>query len=149
MAGISPKSPPAHSEGRVAVSQVSLNVSRSCSPLRVADSRWPRLIQQVPPPTHLKCLCTLTLTPHCWVVKAVSPVFYERREESPWKPQSVCHRQHPEDGQLVQHLANETKSHVEVRGEKTCDKINDSQTACSSVNGIFSLRSNMQSTSKL
>lgn len=86
---------------------------------------------------HSLNVCTLTPAPQGWVVNALSPVVYKRREESPWKPQSVRHRQHPEDGQLVQHLANETKSHVEVRGEKTCDKINNSETACSSVNEIF------------
>lgn len=126
MAGISQKS--THSEGCVAVLQVFIKVWFISPPLCVTN----RFL-------HLCSLnvCTLTPAPQCWVVNALSPVVYKRREESPWKPQSVRHRQHPEDGQLVQHLANETKSHVEVRGEKTCDKINDSETACSSVNGIF------------
>lgn len=43
------------------------------------------------------------------------PVFDKRREESAGKPDSISHRQHPQDGQLIQHLANETKCHVEVR----------------------------------
>lgn len=87
------------------------------------------VIRQVPPPRQLKYQCTLTATPRHWVVNEASPVFYERREESPWKPESVTHRQYPEDGQLVQHLANETKSHVEVSGEETCNKMNNSETA--------------------
>lgn len=87
------------------------------------------VIRQVPPPKQLKCQCTLTSTPRHWVVNEASPVFDERREESAWKPESVTHRQYPEDGQLVQHLANETKSHVEVSGEEACNKMNNSETA--------------------
>lgn len=100
------------------------------------------VIRQVPPPGQLKCPCTLTSTPRRWVVNEPSPVFYERREESAWKPESVTHRQHPEDGQLVQHLANETKSHVEVSGEETCNEMNNSETAF--VYGILWLRCNTQ-----
>lgn len=92
------------------------------------------VMRQVPPPRQLKCQCTLTSKPRRWVVNEASPLFYERREESAWKPESVTHCQYPEDGQLVQHLANETKSHVEVSGEETCNKINNSEMAF--VNGI-------------
>lgn len=43
------------------------------------------------------------------------PVFYERREEPAGEPERVSHCQHPQDRQLIQHLANETERHVEVR----------------------------------
>lgn len=107
----------------------SLGHSTAFDSMQISSMSPTGVIRQVPPPTQLKCQCTLTSTPCRWVVNEASPVFYERRKESAWKPESVTHRQYPEDGQLVQHLANETKSHVEVSGEETCNKMNNSETA--------------------
>lgn len=53
------------------------------------------------------------------------PVLYKRRVESAGEPESVSHRQHPQDGQLIQHLAEETKCHVEVCREESCKNKND------------------------
>lgn len=50
------------------------------------------------------------------------PVFYKRREVPAREPDRVSHRQHPQDRQLVQHLADKTECHVEVKREKTCNE---------------------------
>lgn len=38
---------------------------------------------------------------------------------SPGEPEGVADGQYPEDGELVQHLADEAQRHVEVHGEET------------------------------
>lgn len=76
-----------------------------------------------------KVVADLALT--CWRVgqwfvtwsagkKLNLPVFNERGEEFTREPNCISHSQHPQDGELIQHLANEAKSHVEVRREKSC-----------------------------
>lgn len=63
--------------------------------------------------------CALTRLDCCEIAL---PVFYERREEPAGEPESVSHCQHPQDGQLIQHLANETERHVEVCWKEPCKK---------------------------
>lgn len=56
------------------------------------------------------------------------PVFYKRREELAGKPYGVSHGQHPQDGQLIQHLAHEAESHVKIGREESCKEANLLQT---------------------
>lgn len=49
----------------------------------------------------------------------VLPVLNKRREVFAGKPQRVTNSQNPQDGQLIQHLAHKTQSHVEIHGENT------------------------------
>lgn len=40
------------------------------------------------------------------------------------EPDSISHRQRPQDRQLIQHLADEAECHVEIQRKKTCnDKV--------------------------